>query len=151
MHFTQYDTRVAAYALIIDEHDRILLTWWNGEGRRPPAWSLPGGGIDFEESIEEGLVREVHEEAGYDVRLGNVLTTHSWFRYDEPRPFKAVRLVYDATVVGGELGTIEVGGSTDFAQWVPIADVAGQPSRAEIIDVAISAHLARSGDDLRNR
>ncbi|WP_134767919.1 NUDIX domain-containing protein [Nocardioides sp. 1609] len=145
MHYTQYDTRVATYALIVDDQDRILLTWWNGEGRRTPGWSLPGGGVDLEEGLEESLVREVREEAGYDVVVGAPVTTHSWFRYDEPRPFKAVRVIFDATIVGGVLGTLEVGGSTDFAQWMPIADVAAQPSRAEIVDVAVSAHLARTG------
>ncbi len=144
MHFTEYDTRVAAYALIVDELDRILLTWWNGEGRRPPAWSLPGGGVDFEEGLEEALVREVKEEAGYDVLVGAPLTTHSWFRYDEPRPFKAVRVLFDATIVGGALGTLEVGGSTDYAQWMPLAEVAAHEARAEIVDVAVAAHLARA-------
>ena len=52
LEFVDYDTRVAAYAVIVDG-DRILLSWWNGEGhgdarpgrcpvaawtcRRPPA------------------------------------------------------------------------------------------------------------------
>ncbi|QCW49446.1 NUDIX domain-containing protein [Nocardioides dongxiaopingii] len=151
MHYTQYDTRVATYALILDDQDRILLTWWNGEGRFTPGWSLPGGGVDLEEGLEESLVREVREEAGYDVVVGAPLTTHSWFRHDEPRPFKAVRVIFDATIVGGVLGTLEVGGSTDFAQWMPIADVAAQPSRAEIVDVAVSAHLARTGRGVEDR
>ncbi|WP_340539250.1 NUDIX hydrolase [Nocardioides sp. GXZ039] len=151
MHFTTYDTRVASYALILDDQDRILLSWWNGEGRFEPAWTLPGGGVEFEESLEESLVREVHEETGYDVVVRAPLTTHSWFRYDEPRPFKAVRVVYDASVVGGRLGTTEVGGSTDYAAWMPLAEVAGQSQRTDIVDVAVAAHLARAGGGRTDR
>jgi 8-oxo-dGTP diphosphatase len=42
--FTEYDTRLAAYALIVDDRERILLTWYNGKGRGEPGWTLPGGG-----------------------------------------------------------------------------------------------------------
>lgn len=31
-------------------------------------WEFPGGGIEFGESIEENLVREIKEETGYDIR-----------------------------------------------------------------------------------
>lgn len=53
MDFTDYDTRVAGYAVIVDADDRVLTTWWNGEARPELAnWSLPGGGIEFDEAIE---------------------------------------------------------------------------------------------------
>ncbi|CAN5569511.1 hypothetical protein BH23ACT6_BH23ACT6_07770 [soil metagenome] len=50
MHFTEYDTRLAAYALVTDADDQILLTWFNGGVSAEPCWSLPGGGGDFNES-----------------------------------------------------------------------------------------------------
>lgn len=122
MRFTDYSTRTAAYAVIVRD-DEVLLSFWNGE-RFPEraAWSLPGGGIDFGEQIETGLLREIHEETGYQAELTGFLMTHSYTWDDEPdgRPAKAVRLVYLARVVGGELGTVEVGGSTDYAEWIKI-------------------------------
>lgn len=146
MHFTEYDTRIAAYAWVTDEQDRVLLTWWNGEGRFDPAWSLPGGGIDFDEAIRDGLVREVREETGYDVEVGGfVLDDFFTRRRPGQRPFRAQRFVFDATITGGELGTLEVGGSTDHAAWVPLAEVLEQPARTEIVDVALAAHRARWG------
>ena len=36
MHFTEYDTRLAAYAVLVNEVDEILLTWFNGAERRSP-------------------------------------------------------------------------------------------------------------------
>ncbi|UFN45513.1 NUDIX hydrolase [Nocardioides okcheonensis] len=147
MHFTEYDLRNAAYAWIVDDRDRVLLTWWNGEGRFDPAWSLPGGGIDFDEAIRDGLVREVHEETGYDIEVGDFITDHFFTRRREgQKPFRAQRFVFHARIVGGELGTLEVGGSTDYAEWVPLAEVPAQPARAEIVDVALAAHRAGRRD-----
>ena len=144
MHYTEYDTRVAAYAVIVDAEGRILLTWYNGEGRHQPGWSLPGGGVDFGERLEDAVVREVHEEAGYVVDVGAPLTTQAWGRTEgEARPFMAVKVLFEATIVGGALGTVEVGGSTDFAEWVPLGDVVDRGRRAGVVDVGIAAWTAR--------
>ena len=147
MEFTDYHVRLAAYAFLVDEVDgqeRVLLAWWNGEGHSDPAWSLPGGGIDFEESVLDGLVREVHEETGYHVQPGPLLVedffTGRGRTFDGP--FRSQRFVFDATITGGRLGTTEVGGSTDHAAWVPLAELGEQP-RVGIVDVALAAWAAR--------
>jgi 8-oxo-dGTP diphosphatase len=146
MEFTEYHTRLAAYALLVDEVDgqeRVLLAWWNGEGHSDPEWSLPGGGIEFEESVRDGLVREVFEETGYHVEPGPLVTDH--FFTAPGRTFdgwiRSQRFVFDASITGGELGTTEVDGSTDRAAWVPIAELEAQP-RSEIVDVALAARRA---------
>jgi len=148
LEFTDYHTRLAAYALLVDgtgSDARVLLAWWNGEGHSDPAWSLPGGGIDFDESVRDGLVREVFEETGYHVEPGPLLAEH--FSTGRGRTFdgwfRSQRFVFDATITGGQLGTTEVGGSTDHAAWVPLTEVDGEP-RADIVDVALAAHRART-------
>mgnify|MGYP002076050667 CR=1 FL=1 len=139
--FTEWDTRLAAYAVIVDSQNRILLTWYNGSPH--PQWTLPGGGVDFDESLEAAAVREVKEETGYDVALGQPLATSSWTTIDDgprpPRPYKSVRVVFTATIIGGSLGTIEVEGTTDTAEWIPLDQVQQTTPRAPIIDIAISA------------
>lgn len=139
MHFRDYDTRLAAYALVIDD-ERMLLTWYNGMGHGEACWSMPGGGVEFDESLEEAVVREVFEETGYHVRVAQPLAVTSFTVPDggAGRPHKSVRVIYAATVVGGDLGTVEVGGSTDFARWVDLADVPDLDPRADIIDVALA-------------
>jgi 8-oxo-dGTP diphosphatase len=150
MDFTDYHTRLAAYVLLVDRdpgdgRERVLLAWWNGEGHGTPGWSLPGGGIEFEESVRDGLVREVYEETGYHVEPGGLLaedfstgrggTFDGWYR--------SQRFVFEATITGGELGTTEVDGSTDRAEWVPLDELAAQ-SRVGIVDVALRAREGRS-------
>ena len=144
VEFTEYHTRLAAYVLLVDEQQRVLLAWWNGEGHSEPQWSLPGGGIDFDESIRDGLVREVLEETGYHVEPGALLAEH--FFTGRGRTFdglfRSQRFVFEATITGGTLGTTEVDGSTDRAEWVPLEQLEGQP-RTDIVDVALAARRAQ--------
>jgi 8-oxo-dGTP diphosphatase len=138
--FTDYDTRLAAYAVIVDDRERILLTWYNGKGRGEPMWTLPGGGVEYAESLEEAVVREVREETRDIVDLDRLLATDS-FTDDgpRPRPFKSVRVIYTAHIAGGSLGTLEREGTTDRAAWMPLNDASQDDSRADIVDVAIRA------------
>ena len=95
LHFTEYDTRLAAYAVIVDDEDRILLALWNEV--EPQLWTMPGGGVELDETPDEGVVREVREETGYDVELVGLLGVNSNVipaadRADSDRPAKSVRL-----------------------------------------------------------
>lgn len=139
MDYLDYDTRLAAYAVVVDEQDRILLALWN-EGDEPQ-WTMPGGGVELHETPAEGAVRELKEETGYDVRLDALLgvDTHvvpaQQRHARNGRPMKTVRVVFAAQVCGGEL-THELDGTTDEARWVPMADVASLP-RVTLVDAAI--------------
>ncbi len=53
--------RRGVYAIIQNENDEYLLQYY----RKPNYFWLPGGGIDGEETDEEGLSRELLEETGY--------------------------------------------------------------------------------------
>ncbi|WP_413451870.1 NUDIX domain-containing protein [Georgenia phoenicis] len=141
MHFTEYDTRLAAYAVLVNEADEILLTWFNGgtDGGRP-GWSLPGGGVEYAEAVEDAVLREVYEESGYEIELGPLLaidhhTAPASGRF--PRPYRSQRFLFRASVVGGQLGTTEVGGTTDFARWVPLADFPLAEHTADIVELAV--------------
>jgi mutator protein MutT len=67
-------------AAVIEDEDRFFLT------RRQPGvhlagmWEFPGGKIDPDESHAAGLEREIREELGADVDVGELLlqTTHAY-------------------------------------------------------------------------
>lgn len=147
MEFTDYDTRLAAYAVVVDDQGQVLLALWN-EGT-DPQWTLPGGGVELEESAEQGAVREVREESGYDVVLDrllgvdtSVIAPGERLRATD-RPMKAVRVVYTARVIGGEL-RFEVGGTTDEARWWPLSAVTALP-RTGVVDIALGLWRASRG------
>ena len=65
---TALRAQAGAYALILDSEDRVLLVR-AGNGR----FYLPGGRIEPEETPEQALAREVEEECGLSVRVGESL------------------------------------------------------------------------------
>jgi len=133
------DIRVAAYAVVVDDEDRILLAHWN-EGRRA-AWTLPGGGLEPGEDPERAARREVREETGYKVEIGELLGIHSRVIpasrriTDAAVPLHTLRIVYRARVTGGRLRN-EVDGSTDRAEWFPLSGVEDL-QRVKLVDIAI--------------
>ena len=74
----------------------------------------------------------MREESGYDAELTGLLGVHSYVVPPErritktERPMRAVRVIFSARVVGGEL-TQEVDGTTDEARWFALDEVAGLP------------------------
>ncbi len=145
MEFNDYDTRLAAYCLILDDRGRVLLALWNEADQ--PKWTMPGGGVELDETVEQAAVRELKEETGYDVELRDVLGVSSYVippakrHRDTDRPMKAVRVVFAATIVGGEL-TREIDGTTDEARWWSLDEVGSLP-RVGLVDIALGMSGAR--------
>lgn len=136
--------RVAAYALVV-RGEEVLLTRISGSGFHTGSWSLPGGGIEHGESPVAAVVREVREETGLTVEVGDVVTVlDERVRGSAPsgrdEDFQSIGLVYAATVTGGELA-VEESGTTDAAAWVSLAEI--EAGRVPVTDVASSA-LRRS-------
>jgi 8-oxo-dGTP diphosphatase len=62
---------VCVGAVVIDD-DRMLLVR-RGHGPAAGEWSFPGGRVEFGETMVEALVREVKEETGLDVAVGDYI------------------------------------------------------------------------------
>ncbi|MGC4894019.1 NUDIX hydrolase [Micromonospora sp. DT31] len=117
--------RFAAYGLVTDSADRVLLTMiadgYPGAGR----WHLPGGGTDHGEQPAAGLLRELVEEAGQVGRVVDLIgvdNLHSPAALGpEGRPLNwhGVRVIYRVLVdAPTEAVVTEVaGGSTARAAW----------------------------------
>jgi 8-oxo-dGTP diphosphatase len=85
--------RVAVAAIVLDEAKRVLLC--EHTYRKFYPWGLPGGGLEYGESPECGIRREVWEETGYEVDVERLLSAES------STEFHHVSLIYLCKIVGG--------------------------------------------------
>ena len=58
--------RVSFKCLIRNEDGKVLVA----KERDRSSWDLPGGGIEFEQTIEESIARELYEEVAYEGNFG---------------------------------------------------------------------------------
>ena len=71
---TQYRNPVPTVDIIIEVEGGIVLI----KRRNPPhGWAIPGGFVDYGETVEAAAVREAREETGLDVRLTRLLGVYS--------------------------------------------------------------------------
>lgn len=140
------DIRIAAYGVIIREGE-ILLSHWNEHGRS--GWTLPGGGIEGAEHPTVAAKREIFEETGYEASVDRLLGIDTMVipaskRHTGAAPLYAMRVIYRASVVGGELRN-EVGGSSDEARWFSLDEVPGL-KRVGLLDIGLRLHAEEPVD-----
>jgi ADP-ribose pyrophosphatase YjhB (NUDIX family) len=141
--------RVGAYALVRrgDAVDGdVLLVRFSTRGFHTGSWSLPGGGIDHGERPSAALVREVEEECGVTPAVGELLLVHDEHfsgtapsgRYED---YHSVALVFAASVSdGADPRVVEVGGTTDTVEWVPLREVTdGSRPVLDVVHEALAA------------
>ncbi len=96
MNHTNKIIRHGAYGIVLQDSS-ILLTQ-KKSGPYQSLWGLPGGGIEFGETPEEALKRELLEESSLMVRELEFLTiataTGEYNKKGEPYGFHHVGLIY---------------------------------------------------------
>jgi ADP-ribose pyrophosphatase YjhB (NUDIX family) len=106
----------AASAIVTNERGEILMQ------RRVDNnfWALPGGTMDFGETIVQTAEREVREETGLDVRVDGIIGTFSDPRhiieYSDGEVRQQFNICFHASLVGGDLRASEE--STEV-RWIP--------------------------------
>lgn len=96
---------------------------------KPPLggeWSVPGGGVELGETMREAVVREVREECGIEIAVGDVVDTIDIIQRDgEGRVLFHYAIVdYVADWVGGEL---QATSDITEAHWVLPEDLDSYP------------------------
>jgi ADP-ribose pyrophosphatase YjhB (NUDIX family) len=114
-------TRVGAYALCVDDQERILLARLSAVEVDVGAWTLPGGGLNFGEHPDAAVVRELAEETGLHGEIERIAGVFSHVyrqsRAAQGRDLHFLGVLYHVRIVGGELRD-EADGTTDTAAWL---------------------------------
>ncbi len=100
----------------IARRDDSLLLIERGRGAAVGEWSVPGGRVEFGESLAEAARRETAEETGLEVVVGDVI---GWVeRVSAEHHFVIVD--FAVTVVGG---TLRAGDDAADVRWVAVNDL----------------------------
>lgn len=89
--------RVRVNGILIRD-SRMLLVEINSPTRNEPFWMPPGGGVQFRESLETALKREVEEETGLMIEADKLLYISEYLKDD----WHAVEFYYLCKIYGGE-------------------------------------------------
>jgi len=75
-----HDTGVSQKAIVVNEEGKMLAVRRSDSApRNALRWDLPGGILDFGEDAKEGIIREIKEEAGLEVKDVKVFDVISKF------------------------------------------------------------------------
>ncbi len=103
-------------AAIIRKRGKILITQRPHEGLLGGLWEFPGGKRDGKETLEECVAREIDEELGIEIAVGELFAKvkHAYSH------FKITLYAYDCRFVAGRIRKI---GIADF-RWVTTEELA---------------------------
>jgi len=111
---------VVVAAVIADDRGRFLLARRRPGSHLEGLWEFPGGAMEDGETPAQALARELVEELGVAIEVGEPLT-FAWHR-DEARD--VLLLFYSARVVGGT----PHGREGQEIRWVPRGELAALPA-----------------------
>ncbi|MBQ9072759.1 MAG: NUDIX domain-containing protein [Bacilli bacterium] len=132
---------IGAYGLIINDN-KILLIKKKG-GPYDGKLDLPGGTIEFNESIEEALIRELKEEVGIEItdyKLFDVVTTNvKWNHKNQLLETKHIAILYKINEFKNEIkDTIEITQINDDSMGAQYYDI-DTLTKDELSNIALLA------------
>lgn len=136
---------VAVGAIAFDDGGRVLVV---RRGRAPSAgkWSVPGGRVHLGERLEEACAREVKEETGLTVKVGEVaeILDRIGRNGDGHIDHHFVIIDYLITAHSGELCA---GDDAAEAAWMSLEDLAAVDTTEGLLPVIARARARAHGEN----
>jgi 8-oxo-dGTP diphosphatase len=131
-------------AVVLDAEGRVLLVKRAHEPLKGE-WSLPGGGVEIGETLEAAVAREILEETGVTVAVGDVVEVLDRIEHapDGRVEYHFVIIDYVCYAV---TGTLACASDADAAHWVRREELAAYcvtDKATGVIDKAISLAASR--------
>ncbi|MEO9865812.1 MAG: NUDIX hydrolase [Yoonia sp.] len=113
--------RLAVRAVLVHDNRLLLVNAWGG---RDDLWCAPGGGVEPHASLPDNLHREVMEETGLEVAIGEVCLVNEF--NDTARDYHQVDVYFRCTLRAGVLSDDwqDPEGIVTSRRWVTRAEMA---------------------------
>ena len=115
------DRPVVGVGAVVLDDDRVLLIK-RGHAPLKGQWSLPGGGVETGETLEDAIAREVLEETGVTIDVGPIVEVLDRISRDVDGRVEHHFVLIDfvARPIGGLLRSAS---DADDAAWVPLPEL----------------------------
>ena len=94
------DIKLTVDSIILTEGNEIVLVRRNYEPFKD-YWAIPGGIVEYGETVEHAAIREAKEETGLDIKIDKLLGVYSDLKRDPRGHF--VSICFLCKSVGGKL------------------------------------------------
>lgn len=109
---------VGVGALIVDTQRRLFLSRRGLNSRNERGlWEFPGGSVEFGETLAEALRREMREEYGIEIEVGELLDVVDHILAEEKQHW--VSPTYICRIISGEPHILEPGKSAEIGWFSP--------------------------------
>lgn len=118
---------IGVFSVVHDAQKRILLI----HRRDYDLWDLPGGGMKYDETPMEAVIRETMEETGFEIQTERLLLV-----YNKPAPYNNdIVFVFKGHAVGGKTRINDEADDVSFFSLSELPDNIS-PVKRRVIEIA---------------
>ncbi|MER2009940.1 MAG: NUDIX hydrolase [Psychrobacillus sp.] len=130
----QYKLWNGASAIIIKDNCVLMIRTIDSN-----SWSIPSGGVEDGETVEEACIREVAEETGYEVKIVKALHTKKTII----KEFKVTTQYFLCEITGGDIQYKDPDEEIEEISWMNSCEISKliytYPEDQEVIEQLLSS------------
>ena len=117
--------------VVLIEHGSLLLVR-RGRGANEGLWAVPGGKVEYGETLREAAAREAYEETGLVVEVDGVAWVGEAIGPGTPPAWHFILIDFFANATGGLL---QAGDDAAELEWVPLEEVLDRDVTPTMVDL----------------